>query len=168
MSLQMNMKMEGIMGDSKSFSHKGWTDILSWNWGMTSNRKLAQGANGEKTSLNELSVVKAIGADSSDIRLYFAQGKIIPKVEFSILPIVGKREKAYKYLCIKMEDVLIKSIVTGGNNEDKFFKEHITLLFGKIEFEYSKTGASGTDGTAGVTEDFSFGWNVSVDSEWKH
>lgn len=167
MSLQMNMRMDGITGESKSFSHKGWSDVLSWNWAMTSNRKIAHGNNGDKTTLNELSIIKAIGTDSPEIRLCFAQGKLIPIVEFSIIPLVGKREKQSKYLNIKMEDVLIKSIVTGGCNEDSFFKEHIVLLFDKIEFNYSKTGVSGTDSTAGETEEFNFGWNVPGNSEWR-
>lgn len=167
MSLQMNMKMDGIVGESKSFSHKGWTDVLSWNWGMTSTRKIAHGMNGDKTNLNELSIIKAIGTDSADIRLCFAQGKIIPNVEFSVVPVVGKRERVTKYLNIKMEEVMIKSIVTGGSNEDSFFKEHITLLFARIEFEYSKTGPSGSDGSSGETENFGFGWNVTEDTEWK-
>ena len=168
MSLQMNMRMEGITGESKSYSHKGWTDVLSWNWGMTSNRKLAHRDNGDKTSLNELSIIKAIGADSPEIRLCFAKGKIIPSVEFVIIPVVGKREKQSKYLHIKMEDVVIKSIVTGGSNEDSFFKEHITFLFDKIEFEYSKSGQAGSDGTAGESEEFNFEWDVPENSEWKH
>ena len=167
MSLQMNMKMEGISGESSSFSHKGWTDVLSWNWGMTSNRKLAHASNGDKTSLNELSIIKAIGADSPQIRLCFAQAKIIPSVEFTIIPVVGKRERQSKYLHIRMEDVVIKSIVTGGSNEDNFFKEHITLLFDRIEFEYSKSGNVSNDGTVGEDQAFNFEWDVPENTEWK-
>ena len=51
MALQMYMKMDGVLGDSKSYKHKGWADVLSWNWGMTSNRKLANDIDGDKTSL---------------------------------------------------------------------------------------------------------------------
>ena len=69
MPLQMMMKIDGVSGDSKSFKHKGWAEILSWSWGLSSNRKSAQGVDGDKTTLNELSIVKAIGNDSSGIRL---------------------------------------------------------------------------------------------------
>ena len=167
MALQMNMRMDGISSDSSSPGHKAWVEVLSWNWGMTSNRKLAQ-ANGEdKTNLNELSFVKSIGTDSSQIRLLFAQGKVIPNVEFSVMLGVGKRETPVKYVNLKLKNVVIKSIVTGGNTEDNFFKEHITLLFDRINYEYSKTGPSGSNGAAGITEDYDFGWNIPKNAEWK-
>ena len=167
MALQMYMKMDGVLGDSKSYKHKGWADVLSWNWGMTSNRKLANDIDGDKTSLNELSIIKSIGVDSANIRLLYAQGKIIPSVELSITPSVGKREVQTKYVYIKMEDVLIKSIVTGGSTEDAFFKEHITLLFDRIRFEYSLDAVSLDDSPSDTDNDFDFEWNVPGNVEWE-
>ena len=168
MPLHMMMKMEGVLGESKSFKHKGWADILSWSWGMTSNRKSAQSVDGDKTSLNELSIIKAIGADSASIRLLFAQGKTIPSVEFSITPVVAKREVQTNYVNIKMEGVLIKSIVTGGGVDDQFFKEHITLLFDRIKFEYDLDASPGKDSEDGKTPNLDFEWNVPDNAEWKH
>ena len=167
MALQMYMKMDGVLGDSKSYKHKGWADVLSWNWGMTSNRKLAHNIEGDKTSLNELSIIKSIGVDSANIRLLYAQGKIIPSVELSITPSVGKREVQTKYVYIKMEDVLIKSIVTGGSTEDAFFKEHVTLLFDRIRFEYSLGALSLDDSPDDTPNDFDFEWNVPGNVKWE-
>jgi len=167
MPLQMFMKIDGVSGESKHFQHKGWSDVHSWNWGMTSNRKSTEALNGEdKTSLNEISIIKHIGADSAAIRLLFAQGKVIPKVELGIIPIVGQREVQTKYVTLKMEDVMIKSIVTGGGVDDKFFKEHIVLLFGRIRFEYTQGVAIGQGQTTAVPEDFNFGWNVPSNAQW--
>ena len=166
MALQMHMKIEGVTGDSKSFHHKGWCDVLSWTWGMTSNRKTAPGTEGDKTSLNELSIIKAVGIDSASIRSLFAQGKIIPVVDFSVIPAVGKREVQTKYLDIKLEDVLIKSIITSGDIEDNFFKEHISLLFDRVRFEYSLDPVRGDAEKIPVVNDFS--WDISANDEWKH
>ena len=69
MPIQMMMKIDGVEGEARSFKHKGWADVLSWSWGMTSNRKLSEAIDGDSTSLNELSIVKAIASDSSGIRL---------------------------------------------------------------------------------------------------
>lgn len=167
MALQMMMKIDGVSGDSKSFKHKGWADVLSWSWGMSSNRKLAQGVDGDKTSLNELSIIKAIGNDSSAIRLLFAQGKTIATVELSISPIVAKREPAKSYVDIKMEGVVIKSIVTGGGIDDDFFKEHITLLYDKIKFVYNQNSISSDGSEVGTHAGFDFEWNVPANVEWK-
>jgi len=165
MDLQMSMKIEGITGTSISSEHKGWSEIHSWTWGMTSNRKSIALTDGIKTSLNELSVIKPIGIDSPSIRLLFAQGETIPNVELSITPIRGKREPTKKLLHMKLETVLIKSIVSGGNMDDDFFKEHITLLFDKINFEYSKAGPRNESGETPFT-DYDFCWDVLENKEW--
>lgn len=167
MGLQMMMRMDGVSGDSKSFKHKGWSDVLSWNWGMTSSRKSATADENAKTSLNELSVIKLIGNDSSGIRLLYAQGKVIPQVEFSISPVVGKREASKNYVNILMEGVIIKSVITGGATDDDFFKEHITLLFDRIKFEYNRSTEKNEDGTPVAGEEVNFEWDVPAGVQWQ-
>ena len=167
MPLMMNIKLEGLTGDSTSYSHKGWADIYSWNWGMVSNRKNASQNDGDRTTLNEMSIVKSIGSDSTEIRRLFSEGKIISTVDISIIPIVGQREAPEKYLQIHMEDVIIKSIVTGGNNEENFFKEHITLLYDRIKFEFSKNAPLTSDGAQAKSEDFLFSWDVTGNNQWE-
>lgn len=165
MDLQMNMKIDGIMGGSTSPHHKGWSEIHSWNWGMSSNRKTVEQTDDNKTSLNELSIIKPIGVDSPGIRLLFAKGDNIANVELSVTPIMGKREAPRKYLEIKLEGVMIKAIVSGGGIDDDFFKEHITLLFDKVKFEYSQSGPRNETGQSDSI-DYNFGWDVIDNKEW--
>lgn len=166
MSLEMMMKIDGIQGDAKSFKHKGWSDILSWNWGLTSNRKSAQNLETDKTSLNELSIIKHIGNDSPGIRLLFAEGTTIANVSFTIFPPVGKREAQKSYVDIFLEGVMVKSIVTGGNTDDDFFKEHITLLYEKVKFEYCRHMLLSTETIEDIPETQDFEWNVPDNIEW--
>ncbi len=166
MPLQMVMKIDGISGESKSYRHKGWSEVLSWNWGMTSNRKSSQSMETDKTSLNELSIIKPIGIDSGSIRLLFAEGKTIPSVELSITPLVGKKESPTNYVHIAMQDVVIKSVITSGGIDDAFFKEHITLLFDRINFDCSH-GALSEDSSPESHSECDFGWNVGDDAAWK-
>lgn len=168
MSLLMNMKIDGVIGDAKSYAHKGWCDVISWNWGMTSTRKTSPVTDTDKTSLNELSIVKLIGADSAGIRMLYAEGKVIPFVDFSIMPVVAKRTVQTKYVDIRMEDVVIKSIVTGGSIEDNEFKEHITLLFDRVRFEYSLDPVRKAESDDSEDIESEFSWNVSSGSEWKN
>ncbi len=165
MDLQMSMKIDGVIGTSISSEHKGWSEIHSWNWGMTSNRKSIEVTDGIKTSLNELSVIKPIGIDSPGIRLLFAKGEKIPNIELSMTPIRGKREPVKKLMHVKLESVVIKSIVSGGGIDDDFFKEHITLLFDKIDFEYSKAGPRNENGETPFN-DYDFCWDVLENREW--
>lgn len=163
MPLDMHMKIEGVTGEMTGMTHKGWSEIISWNWGMTSNRKAASTTENTSTSLNEISVVKKLGTDSTAIRLLFAQGTVIPRVEFDVIPTAGKKEAKTKYVNLVMENVVIKSIVTGGASEDSSFREHITFIFEKVNFECSKA-PNISSGAAGV--DTNFAWNVSDNAEW--
>jgi type VI secretion system secreted protein Hcp len=165
MSLVMHMRIDGVVGESSSFKHKGWVDVMSWNWGMTSNRKYSLPKDDVKTSLNEISVIKPIGIDSTEIRNLFAQGKVIPHVDFNIEPVAGKREAQKNYVNIKMEDVVIKSIVTGGGTEDKFFKEHVTFLFDRITFECNRP-LQKSDDTEAAAKWNDFRWDVIANDKW--
>ena len=165
MSLQMHMRIDGVVGEAASFKHKGWMEILSWNWGMTSNRKTALATDDSKTALNEMSVIKYIGIDSTEIRNLFAQGKLIPHIDFNIEPLTGKREAQKNYVNIKMEDVLIKSVITGGTAEDKFFKEHITLLYDRITFECNRPFQK-SDASEAAPEWNDFRWDVVGNKIW--
>ena len=165
MSLQIFMKIDNVPGDAKNYDYRGWSEVLSLNWGMTSNRRTVPPGGEDRTSLNEISVVKRLGADSAAIRSLFAAGTTIPAVELSITPVVGQRETKAKYLAVFMEDVVIKSIVTGGGVDDSFFKEHVTLLFGKVRFEYNRNSPA-THTAEGTSEDYRFGWDVAVNGAW--
>lgn len=163
MPLDMHMKIDGVTGEITGMTHKGWSEIISWNWGMSSNRKAANTTENTTTSLNELSVVKKLGTDSTAIRLLFAQATVIPRVEFDVIPTAGKKEAKTKYINFVMENVVIKSIVTGGASEDSAFKEHITFIFDRVNFECSKP-PSMSSGAAAI--DTNFAWNVSENAEW--
>ncbi len=166
MAMQIHMKIEGVSGDAKGFNHKGWCDVLSLNWGMTSNREAASGRDDGDISLNELSITKAVGIDSASIRLLFAEGKLIPSVDLKVIPAASKRVVPTKYLDMKLENVLIKSIVVSGDSEDSVFREHISLLFDRVRFEYSLDPVRGGVDDVPVANDFS--WDVPANCEWKH
>ena len=166
MSVAMFLKMDGITGDSKNYDHKGWSDVVSWNWGMSSNRNSAQLHDDDTTSFKEISITKRIGMDSTDIMLLFAQGKTVKNVDFNIIPVVGARDAKQKYLAMRMENVVIKSITTGGSAAEDFFKENIVLLFDKIRFVYNHNTAPNTQNPAGTSVDYKFGWDISMNQAW--
>ena len=163
MPLEMHMKIDGVTGGLTGYKHKGWCDIISWSWGMTSNRKVINITENDKTSMNELSVIKVVGIDSPSIRLLFSQSKIIPKIEFNIIPSVGKKEVQTKYVDIVMENVIIKSIITSGGKEDSYFKEHIAFIFDKINFQCSNIRSENTEET---TQKSDFSWNITDNDIW--
>jgi type VI secretion system secreted protein Hcp len=166
MSVEMFLKMDGITGGSKNYDYKGWADVVSWGWGMGSNRHSAQVTENDKTSFREISIVKRIGMDSPAMMLLYAQGRTIQHADLNIIPVVAKREAKQKYLSMQMEDVLVKSIITGGNSSEDFFNENIILLFGRIRFEYNIHSVANAENPDGTSVDYKFAWDVSANSEW--
>ncbi|MBI2803133.1 MAG: type VI secretion system tube protein Hcp [Gammaproteobacteria bacterium] len=159
MAVEMFVRLDGITGGSRNYYHKGWADVLSWSWGL----ERVHGATGNMR-MNELSLIKAIGVESPAMMTAFAEGKPIKQVDLSIVPVVGKRDAQQKYVAITLEDVLIKSITTGGSAEESFFRENLTLCFGKIKYEYHQYADVGSDGGAGTPKSFAFGWDVAANA----
>lgn len=157
MPVEIFLKMDGLTGESRNFQHKGWADVLSWTWAISSNRNTLEKAASENASFNEISLIKRIGRDSPEMMRLFAAREIVPHAELSIMPVVSKKEVKQKYLNLYMEDVIIKSIVTGGSCEEEYFKERVTLLFDRIRFEYNQH--SGLD-TGEPPVDHVFGWDI--------
>ena len=156
MAVEMFLKVEGVVGGSRNYHHKGWADVLSWTWGLDR----GQGGMGDAMRMNSLSLTKATGIDSTALMVLFAAGKPIKKAEISVVPVVGKRDAQQKYVAITLEDVIVQSITTGGSAEESVFKENITLLFGKITYEYHHYADVATDGAAAALKSYTFGWDL--------
>ena len=166
MPVEMYLKLDGVRGGSKDYSHEGWADVISWGWGMVSNRNSAHVSDNDMTSFREITITKPIGADSAAIMLLYAKGKSIQCADLNIIPVVAKREVKQKYLSLRMEDVLVKSIVVGGGSGENFFNEKITLLFSKIKFQYNSPALSSPQGATESSVDYSFAWDISNNKEW--
>ena len=44
MALEMFLKIDGVVGGTRNYQHKGWSDMLSWNWNL---ERVADNAGGD-------------------------------------------------------------------------------------------------------------------------
>ena len=155
MPVDMFMKIGDIKGESKDKVYKDWIDVLSWSWGMTQSGTMHVGGGGGsgKVSVQDMSFTKYVDTSSSNLMLKCCNGKHYPEASL----IVRKAgENPLEYLKIKMTDVLISSISTGGSGGEDRITENVGLNFAKVEVEYTpqeQTGAAG--GGLG------FEWNIA-------
>jgi len=168
MPVEIYLKVDGVTGGSKNFTYKGWSDVTSWGWGLVSNRNSTHATANDLTSFKEISITKQIGSDTPAIMQLYAQGTTVKYVEMNVLPILTKKEGKHKYLSMRMEDVLIKSIVIGGNTEEDFFNEKIILLFGRIKFDYNFYAPPTAEITKGSTVEYSFAWDIENNKQWEN
>ncbi len=160
MAIDMFLKLDGINGGSKNYSHKGWSDVKSFGWGMVSNRSSSTVSDKDMTSFREISISKLISTDSAAIMMLYAQGKTIDFAELKVVPISTKKSDKLKYLSLRMEDVLVKSIVTGGDSSEDFFNEKIILLFNRVKYEYIAPVIIGAELSEEAVAGYNFNWDI--------
>jgi type VI secretion system secreted protein Hcp len=166
MSLEIFLKLDGVVGGTRNYQHKGWSDVLSWNWA------LEPGASDAATpcaSMNRLTVLKLTGPESPALMRLFAEQTLIKSAEISAIPVVGKREKAQQYLSLSMDDVRVANLRTEGEAEDNAFRETMTLQFGKIRYETYNHAVSDPNAStvAAETKDrFEFRWDMEQNRQW--
>ncbi len=164
MAVDMFLKLDGVTGGSKNYSYKGWSDVNSFGWGMVSNRSSSAVTDKDMTSFREISISKRISTDSAAIMLLYAQGKTIDFAELKVLPQTTKKSDKPKYLTLHMEDVLVKSIITGGESSEDFFNEKIILLFSRVKYEYDAPVNLSVQDT-GEKAEYIFDWDIVNNKE---
>jgi type VI secretion system secreted protein Hcp len=159
MAVDMFLELDGIKGESVDSKHADTIDLLAWSWGMSQTGTFAHGSGGGagKANFNDLSLTKHIDKASADLMFHCASGKHITKGKI----IVRKAgDKPLEYLVIKLEQILVSSVSTGGSGGEERLTENVSLNFAKVALEYKiqdKTGAGKDGGT--------FTWDIAKNTK---
>lgn len=160
MALEIFLRIDGVTGGSRNFHHQGWADVLSWGWALErADAPAADRAAGD-LRMHEITVTKAVGVDSAALMQLCATGSVAAAAEIEVIPQVGKREAQQKYLSLRLGEVRVKSIRTGGSSEDSQFHETVTLSFKRICFEYMRYADANASGGAGEGVAHAFDWSA--------
>jgi len=155
MAMDMFIQIGALKGESKDSVHKGKTDVLAWSWGMSNSgtAHVGGGAGAGKVSVQDLSFTHYIDKTSVDLMLAACNGKHFPD---ALLIVRKAGEKPLEYLKIKMTDVMISSVSTGGSGGEDRLTENVTLNFSKVNVIYKPQKADGS-GDADMT----MGWDIA-------
>jgi len=143
MFLLFNSK-SNIKGETqdKTYAVKDAIDILAWSWGMSQSGSFHTGGGGGagKAQFQDVSLTKWIDKSTPNLMLCCATGKHIDDATI----IVRKAgDKQLDYIKIKMEEVMVTSVSTGGSGGEDRLTENVTLNFAKVTYSYfpqKKTG----------------------------
>jgi type VI secretion system secreted protein Hcp len=155
MAMDMFIQIGTIKGESRDKVHKEKIDVLAWSWGMSNSGSahMGGGAGAGKVNVQDLSITKYIDKSSTDLMLAACNGKHFPDATL----IVRKAgEKPVEYLKIKLTDVLITSVSTGGSGGEDRLTENVSLNFAKVKVDYTPQKQ---DGSADST--LSMGWDIA-------
>jgi type VI secretion system secreted protein Hcp len=139
MAVDMFMKIKDIKGEAQDKgnpSHKDEIDVLAWSWGASQSATTHVGGGGGsgKVSVQDLSFTKYIDSASADLLLACCNGKHFDE---ALLTVRKAGENPVEYLKIKMTEVIISSISTGGSGGEDRLTENVTLNFAKVAVDYT-------------------------------
>ena len=147
MAVDMFIKIDTVDGESRDKVHKKEIDVLAWSWGISNSGSahVGGGAGAGKANVQDISFTKWVDSSTPKLLLACCDGK-----HFANATLVVRKagEKPVEYIKIKVEEVLITSISTGGSGGEDRLTENVTLNFAKVSVDYVPQDEKGAAGTA--------------------
>jgi type VI secretion system secreted protein Hcp len=159
MAVDFLLKINGVDGESKIQGHEDEIDVLAWSWGMSQSGTMHVGGGGGagKVDIQDISLTKYVDKASPTLMKMCCNGKHFDEV---LLTARKAGEEALEYLKIKMKQVLVTSINTGGSGGEDRLTENVSLNFAKYEVAYTPQKEDGS-GDAEITTN----WNIEKNVE---
>jgi type VI secretion system secreted protein Hcp len=159
MAVDMFMKIAGIQGEAQDKAHMDEIDVLAWSWGMSQSGTTHMGSGGGagKVNVQDLSFTKYVDKSSPDLFMACCNGK---HFDDATLVVRKAGENPLEYIKIKMEEVIIGSVSTGGSGGEDRLTENVTLNFGKVTVDYKEQTKTGTGGAAPTMT-----WDIAANSK---
>jgi type VI secretion system secreted protein Hcp len=159
MAVDMFLKIEPVKGEAQDKAHMDEIDVLAWSWGMSQSGTTHMGSGGGsgKVNVQDLSVTKYIDKSSPDLMLACCNGKHFGE---AILTVRKAGENPLEYVKMKMTDVIITAVSTGGSGGEDRLTENVTLNFAKVGVDYKEQTKTGGAGAAP-----SMTWNIEQNTK---
>jgi type VI secretion system secreted protein Hcp len=160
MAVDMFLKLNGVPGESKDKIHTNEVDVLSWTWGMSNSGSahVGGGAGSGKVSLQDVTLSKYVESSSPKLMLACCNGTHYPSALLTVRKAGGAA--AVEYIKVKMEEILIAGVGTGGSYNDDRLTENVMLNFAKVSVDYTPQDDKGAAGTA-----IPFAWDIAANSK---
>ncbi|HEV2455670.1 MAG TPA: type VI secretion system tube protein Hcp [Verrucomicrobiae bacterium] len=155
MAVDMFMKIDGVDGESKDNKHSKEIDVLAWSWGMSNSGSAhtGGGAGAGKVNVQDLSFTKWVDSSSPKLMLACCAGT---HYDNALLTVRKAGDKPVEYLKIKLTNLIITSVSTGGSGGEDRLTENVTLNFEKVNVDYTPQDSKGAAGTA-----ITMGWDIA-------
>ena len=142
MAMDMFIKITDIDGESDDKSHAKEIDVLAWSWGLSNSGSahVGGGAGAGKVNVQDISFTKYIDKSSTILMMGCAKGT---HYDEALLTVRKAGDTPLEYLKIKLEEVLITSLSTGGSGGEDRLTENVTLNFAKFYVTYQAQNKKG-------------------------
>jgi type VI secretion system secreted protein Hcp len=159
MAVDMFLKLDGVEGEAQDSKHKNEIDVLAWSWGMSQSGSMHVGGGGGsgKVSVQDLHITKYVDKSSPVLIRRCCDGKHLTEALLTVRKAGGD---AVEYTKLKMTDVLISSVSSGGSGGEDRLTVNVTLNFAKFEVIYTPQSQSGTPAAEVIQK-----WNIAANAE---
>lgn len=142
MAVDMFMKIKGVDGESDDAKHAKSIDVLAWSWGMSQSGTTHMGSGGGagKVSVQDLSFTKWVDKSSTVLMMACAKGT---HYDEATLTVRKAGDTPLEYIKIKMKEVIVTSLSTGGSGGEDQLTENVTLNFAQYEVAYQAQSSKG-------------------------
>ena len=156
MAVDCFIKIGDIKGESTDKSHKDEIDVLAWSWGMSQSgtMHISKGGGAGKVNIQDLSITKWVDSATPNLMAACSSGKHFPEATLVVRKAGG--DSPLEYLKIKLSEVLISSVSTGGSGGEDRLTENVSLNFGKVEVSYQPQDEKG----AKKGGEIKYGWDI--------
>ncbi len=160
MAVDQFIKIGDVNGEAQDDKHKDSIDVLAWSWGMSQSgtTHAGSGSGAGKVAIQDLSITKYVDKSSPVLMMACSNGKHYPE---ALLTVRKAGENPVEYVKIKMKDLIITSISTGGSGGEDRLTENVTLNFGAVECEYQPQGKTGAKEGGAVK----YGWDIAANKK---
>jgi type VI secretion system secreted protein Hcp len=155
MAVDMFLKIATVDGESRDSKHSKEIDVLAWSWGMSNSGSahVGGGAGAGKVNVQDLSVTKYVDSASPKLMKACSDGSHFDEATLTVRKAGGT---PVEYIKIKMSEVFVTSLSTGGSGGEDRLTENLSLNFAKVNVDYTPQDAKGAAGTA-----IPYGWNIA-------
>ena len=156
MAVDMFIKIGDVKGEAQDSKHKGEIDVLSWSWGMTQSGTAHMGAGGGsgKVNVQDLTFTKYVDSSSAKLMMACCNGKHYAD---ALLTVRKAGEKPVEYVKIKLTEVLVTSVSTGGSGGEDLLTENVALNFAKVAVDYTPQKPDGSPDSP-----ITMAWDISA------
>ena len=155
MAVDIFIKIDTVDGESRDKTHKKDIDVLAWSWGMSNSGSahVGGGAGAGKVNVQDLSFTKWVDSATPKLVKACCDGAHFKDATLVVRKAGGS---PVEYIKLKIQEVLITSVSTGGSGGEDRLTEDATINFAQFSLDYAPQDEKGAAGTA-----INASWNIA-------
>ncbi len=147
--VNIQLKIDGVPGESAIRNHEGEIDLLTWSWSLQSPSS-SQG-NGRRRGAScsgDIEFTKYLDLASAPLLMAQLTGRQYPEVVLSVQ--YNTDGTTVEFLTLALSNAMVTSINTGVSTEGDGVYEQLTFAFEGMQFSYMDADGSGGQNEAVV------------------